>query len=365
MRTYPFCMQTHDSHYFIMNSVVNYRLCGKPSIGRKKRKSAVRAAAYISREKLFDEEANEFFDFRYGRSKALYKQMLGPDNMPIWATDRQKFWNAVQKKERRADSQFARMWEVSLPYELKLEEMIMVLKMFIRNNFTCHGIVVDVALHAPDKDGNDKNYHAHFLQSLRAVGPYGFIGNKLREWKDKKLLKQRRKSLALECSRMLQIAGYLNEAKRWRYGHLTLIEQYQKAFQRADFSYVSACNHEPTKHKGFLLHRIEIRERLKRVKNYAQNNAQFNYENHYQNDEHLSQATNFIKKVDENLRQLQTKTQNVNQNDYVITEDFYTKYSDILPINLKVGSSINQEFFDYITKRKKRMSDKNTSSFKM
>lgn len=156
-----------------MTSVVNYRLAGKKSIGRSKGKSAVGFAAYISREKLKDEEFDKVYDYTSGHSKALFSKLFLPYGSPRWSSDREVFWNEVQKNENRKNSQFARMWELSLPYQLTTEQMISTLENFVKNNFTRYGIVVDVALHEPNSSedlNSERNYHAHLLQCLRPFG---------------------------------------------------------------------------------------------------------------------------------------------------------------------------------------------------
>lgn len=48
-----------------------------------------------------------------------------------------------------------------------------------------HGVAVDVAIHAPGGEGDQRNHHAHLLTSTRRIGPDGF-GPKARELDDKK-----------------------------------------------------------------------------------------------------------------------------------------------------------------------------------
>src|SRR3546814_20227482 len=43
-----------------------------------------------------------------------------------------------------------------------------------------HGVAVDVAIHAPGREGDHRNHHAHLLTTTRRIGPEG-LGAKTRE----------------------------------------------------------------------------------------------------------------------------------------------------------------------------------------
>jgi ATP-dependent exoDNAse (exonuclease V) alpha subunit len=46
-----------------------------------------------------------------------------------------------------------------------------------------YGVAIDFAIHAPDRHGDERNYHAHLLMTTRRIGPDGF-GAKTRELDD-------------------------------------------------------------------------------------------------------------------------------------------------------------------------------------
>jgi len=240
-----------------ITQVVAYRLSAKKPIGRSAGRSVVNSAAYISRSKLKDNELGETFSYQHKSSDILFSEIITPKVSPYFSTNRELLWNAVQKYETHKKAQFARALELNLPYELNLNEMTITLTKFVENNFIRLGMIADVNLHKPDKDGDERNYHAHILLTLRRVNEQGFVGNKAREWNSRELFKQWREKLALECSLSLEMAGYKTEAERWRHGHLTLNEQYKMALVRGDESYAKICDHAPTKHKGVHIHQME------------------------------------------------------------------------------------------------------------
>lgn len=224
---------------------------GKP-IGRTnpKSSSAVASAAYIAREKLNDRETGKTYDYSKEHSEVLFKGIFAPRDAPEWAHDRAEIWNKVQEHENRSNSQFSRPLQINLPHQLSQQQMEFVLKDFVRENFTRAGMVADVALHAPDEKGDDRNYHAHIMLTLRRMDENGFTGNKVREWNSKETLHEWREDLAHKCARMLDRAGYHQDAARWEHGHLSLAEQREKALERNDLDYAKACDREPDKHRG-------------------------------------------------------------------------------------------------------------------
>ena len=171
-------------------------------IGRGGGRSAVAAAAYRSCSKIYDETTGEEFDFRR-KEKALYTEMLFPDNHPNFVYNRSEFWNEVQKKESRTNSRFCRSFDIALPSELDLSDNIEIIKRWIKNNYTSRGLVADLCIHSEHKDkktgqGN-KNIHAHILVSTRAVDSNGWT-EKDREVNSTNYLKIVRKSWADICN---------------------------------------------------------------------------------------------------------------------------------------------------------------------
>lgn len=241
-----------------MVSVIPYRLSTK-IVGKTKGNNVVRTAAYISREALKDQSLGKTFDYRKGRSPVLYANVLAPDDAPTWAKDRRSLWNEVISVETRKKAQFARMVEISLPHQLSQEQMRKLVDDFVKENFVSQGMIADVAIHAPSKDGDERNFHAHILLTLRPVNEKGEFANKERNWNQKSQLKEWRQDLALKCSKSLDLAGYEQESIRWQYSHLSLKEQLQIAIKRRDYEYADACDHKPTKHKGPVICALEKR----------------------------------------------------------------------------------------------------------
>lgn len=142
------------------------------NISAGKLRGAVASAAYRSGEFLFDDkEGRSYF---YARSVMPESFILTPKNAPKWANDRQKLWNEVEKKDRKANSRYAKEFNVALPIELTNEEQKALITKFVQETFVDKGMVADVAIHRD----HEENPHAHVMLTNRPFNPDGSWGLK-------------------------------------------------------------------------------------------------------------------------------------------------------------------------------------------
>ncbi|MYZ25289.1 MobA/MobL family protein, partial [Lactobacillus salivarius] len=142
------------------------------NISAGKGRSAIASAAYRSGEKLFDDqEGRHYF---YARSVMPDSFILTPKNAPAWASDREQLWNEVERKDRRANSRYAKEFNVALPVELSEDEQKELLTKYVQENFVDQGMVADVAIHRDHQD----NPHAHVMLTNRPFNPDGTWGIK-------------------------------------------------------------------------------------------------------------------------------------------------------------------------------------------
>src|SRR5690606_25860243 len=136
----------------------------------------------------------------------LHTEIMAPDHAPEWANDRAQLWNAVEKVERRKDAQLCREVLVALPAELDDAERLELVRGFAREQFVERGMVADIAWHEPDREGDQRNYHAHILLTMRDIGADGF-GQKNRDWNRRELLQEWREQWQEHANRALERAG--------------------------------------------------------------------------------------------------------------------------------------------------------------
>ncbi|MCB0104501.1 MAG: MobA/MobL family protein, partial [Caldilineaceae bacterium] len=210
-------------------SVAIYHYSAKV-IGRSAGRSVTAAAAYRAGVDIHD--ATTGLDHNYSRRTGIIESaILTPEQVPDWATDRAKLWNAVEQAEKRKDAQLAREVEVSLPHELSHEQRRDLLANFAKDRFVAKGMIADISYHAPGKGGDDRNYHAHILLTLRPLNDHGKFGNKNRDWNHKQSLVQDREAWA----------NYLNQALE-RVGSQAHVDS--RSFQERGLA------QKPTKHLG-------------------------------------------------------------------------------------------------------------------
>lgn len=179
------------------------------TISRSAGRSATAAAAYRAGVRITDERTGEVHD--YGRKRGIESaELILPKNAPDWAADRARLWNAAEQAERRKNSTVAREWEIALPAELSAEERAELAHDFARRFVEIHGCAADVCIHAPSRDGDQRNYHAHILMTTRRLRPEG-LAEKTREMDDRtrgpELVKLWRETFSVLQNKWLQDAG--------------------------------------------------------------------------------------------------------------------------------------------------------------
>ena len=147
---------------------------------RSKGQSAIASAAYRSGEKLYSEYYGEYSDYTR-KGGVICSDILLPSHAPPEYADRQTLWNAVEKAERGKNAQLAYSFDIALQNEFSLEENIALARQFLLENFVSRGMVVDFAVHQPDReDGGIPNPHFHVLCPIRPIEQNGKWGLKQR-----------------------------------------------------------------------------------------------------------------------------------------------------------------------------------------
>ena len=140
--------------------------------------SAIASAAYRAGERLYSEYYGEYSDYTR-KGGVICSDILLPSHAPPKYADRQTLWNAVEKAERGKNAQLAYSFDIALQNEFSLEENIALARRFLLEQFVSRGMVVDFAVHQPDKeDGGILNPHFHVLCPIRPIEQNGKWGLK-------------------------------------------------------------------------------------------------------------------------------------------------------------------------------------------
>lgn len=184
-RTYAnyVCVRSRCDKIRKPNAMAIYHLSVK-TISRSAGRTATAAAAYRAGVEITDERTGEVHDYTR-KAGVSSTDLVLPSGAPEWATDRAALWNAAEQSEKRKNSTVAREFEIALPGELSADQRRELAVTFAREIAERHKCAVDVAIHLPGKEGDNRNHHAHVLTTTRRLGPDGF-GEKCRELDDQK-----------------------------------------------------------------------------------------------------------------------------------------------------------------------------------
>lgn len=132
------------------------------TVRRAAGRSIVAAAAYRAGERISDARTGQTFDYSRRRG-VVVSGLVG------WEGGREALWNAAEAAEKRRDAVVGREVLVALPHGLpraEQEALLVRLSGLLRQR---HRVAVDWCLHAPDPEGDGRNWHGHILLTSRRV----------------------------------------------------------------------------------------------------------------------------------------------------------------------------------------------------
>lgn len=202
-------------------------------------------AAYRAAEKLPDQKTGETIDFSR-KQGVLYSEIIAPKDAPQWATDRAELWNRSEATHKVQKAIVAREIQLSLPHELTGEQRREVTTEFARFISDTYQVAVDMNLHAPNREGDERNYHAHLLLCTRtfdATKKNG-LGNNVRDFD------------AISHQR----AGSKNHVEMWR---AKWEQQVNGALERADIREEDGVTIKTVSHQSHARRGIEAEPTIK------------------------------------------------------------------------------------------------------
>lgn len=152
-----------------------YSASFRPPIARSAGRSATAAAAYRAGCVVVDTRTGEVHDYTKKRG-VMHAEIILPGGGH--APDRAEFWNSVEHHHRRKDAQVARELVLAIPCELPPYAQIQLAREMGVTLAQEYGIAVDVCVHEPSRDGDDRNTHAHILMTACRVTVDGTLGRK-------------------------------------------------------------------------------------------------------------------------------------------------------------------------------------------
>lgn len=158
--------------------------CSVKAISRGAGQSIVAAAAYRHGCRMEDKRTGEVHDYSRKRGVTVSAAFFPSGVDCSWATKSEILWNTAELAEKRKDARLGREIVLALPSELSPTERKALAAEMAQHVADRYSVAVDVAIHAPSRQGDDRNFHVHMLVSARRITSKGF-GEKTRELDDR------------------------------------------------------------------------------------------------------------------------------------------------------------------------------------
>jgi hypothetical protein len=224
--------------------VAIYHLSVKP-VSRGGGRSATAASAYRAAELVHDQTTGETFDYTRKRGVEHAEIVLPAEAAKRdinWARDREALWNEAERAENRSNSRVAREYEIALPHELTKAQRLELVRGFAAEIADRHGVAVDFAIHAPHREGDERNHHAHLLATTRVIEPGGLGEKSTIEWSDTNRRKAELEPARKEIEAIRERWAVLANEKLLEHGHEIRIDHRSLEAQ--------GIEREPTTHLG-------------------------------------------------------------------------------------------------------------------
>jgi len=196
---------------------------------------------------MVNERTGEVHDYRR-RSGVAYTEAFAPAGVaPIPSAI---LWNRAEAAETRKNANVAREVLVALPHELDQVQRRDLAKAIAQDLANRYGTAGTLAIHLPDKEGDQRNHHVHILMTTRRVDAEGTFGEKTRELDD---LKRRgplevewiREMIETRTNHALEQAGSENRVDR-----RSLAQQQRAALAAGDQLRADQLDRPATVHEG-------------------------------------------------------------------------------------------------------------------
>ena len=226
-------------------SVALYSVSVKP-ISRSSGRSATAAAAYRNAERIPDLRTGEVHDYTR-RSGVDHVESFAPKGfMPQPSAE---LWNKAEAAEVRSNARVAREVLVALPHELDAGGRRDLARSIAQDLADRYGTAGTFAVHAPDRQGDQRNHHVHILMTTRRLTTSGELGAKTRELDDVKQGPQEiewiRMQVEDQTNNALDYAGVGCSVDR-----RSLVDQHQAALAAGDHDRAALLDRPATVHEG-------------------------------------------------------------------------------------------------------------------
>jgi hypothetical protein len=123
--------------------------------------------AYIGGEEITNEITGEIHNYTK-KQGVEHTEVILPSGIDktISSSD---LWNKAELAENRKDARIGREWVIGLPCELDKEQRKELAQNLAKDLAERYQVATQIAVHEPNKQGDQRNYHVHILTTTRKI----------------------------------------------------------------------------------------------------------------------------------------------------------------------------------------------------
>ncbi len=163
--------------------MAHYTLSMTP-LKRSAGRNAVAAAAYRAGAELVDQRSGVVHDYRR-KLGVVHVELMAPEGITLDSPE--ALWNAAEAAETNKRGRPAREVLIALPCELDADQRLALAREMTADLVERYGVAAQLAVHAPDRGGDQRNHHAHILLTTRRYNHDGLGAKSQLEWSNTQL----------------------------------------------------------------------------------------------------------------------------------------------------------------------------------
>lgn len=123
--------------------------------------------AYICGEEITNEITGEIHN--YTKKQGVEHTEIILPNVIKKSISSSELWNKAEHAENRKDARVGREWVIGLPCELDKEQRKELAQNLAKDLAERYQVATQIAIHEPNKQGDQRNYHVHILTTTRKI----------------------------------------------------------------------------------------------------------------------------------------------------------------------------------------------------
>jgi hypothetical protein len=129
--------------------------------------SACAKGAYIGGQEITNEITGEIHNYTK-KQGVEHTEIILPSGIEKTISS-SELWNKAERAENRKDARVGREWVIGLPSELDKEQRKELSQNLAKDLAERYQVATQIAIHEPNKQGDQRNYHVHILTTTRKI----------------------------------------------------------------------------------------------------------------------------------------------------------------------------------------------------